>query len=117
MLKGKILKEKCLKLNKRFFKFHTKKRPYVILKWAESQDGYISPYTYKEGENKAPVWLSSPVSKQLVHEWRAQEMAILIGTHTALMDNPELTVRQAKGKNPTRILIDKDLKVPQNYHI
>jgi len=107
----------CLALNKRFFTFHQKKRPYIILKWAESKDGFISPYTFQHYKNKPPVWLTNPASKQLVHQWRTEEMAILVGTHTALMDNPELTVRQATGKNPISILIDRTLRVPETHRI
>ena len=112
-----VCENECLDLNKRFFTFHTKKRPYIILKWAESQDGYLSPYTIGNFENKPPVWLTNPVSKQLVHQWRAEEMAILVGTHTALMDNPELSVRQATGHNPIRVLIDRELNVPESHRI
>jgi diaminohydroxyphosphoribosylaminopyrimidine deaminase/5-amino-6-(5-phosphoribosylamino)uracil reductase len=112
-----VCENECLELNKRFFTFHQKKRPYIILKWAESQDGFISPYTLKDFDHKAPVWLTNPVSKQLVHQWRAEEMAILVGTHTALMDNPELSVRLAKGHNPIRLLIDRSLKVPETHKI
>ncbi|WP_316930672.1 RibD family protein [Sphingobacterium sp. IITKGP-BTPF85] len=83
----------------------SKNRPYVILKWAESADGYLG----KEGEQ---VWISNGASKQLVHKWRAEEDAILVGAKTALVDNPSLTVREWNGKNPKRILIDKLLSVP-----
>lgn len=112
-----VCEDQCLDLNKRFFTFHQKKRPYIILKWAESKDGFLSPYTIENFENKPPAWLTNPVSKQLVHQWRAEEMAILVGTHTALMDNPELTVRQASGTNPIRVVIDKSLKIPETHKI
>jgi diaminohydroxyphosphoribosylaminopyrimidine deaminase/5-amino-6-(5-phosphoribosylamino)uracil reductase len=96
-------------LNKRFFTWHEKKRPYIILKWAQAKDGFISklpPFTKEEN------WITNSESKKLVHTWRGQEQAILVGTATALLDNPLLTVRLAEGKNPIRVLIDKDLKVP-----
>jgi len=112
-----VCEDECLALNKRFFTFHQKKRPYIILKWAESQDGFLSPYTYQNFENKPPAWLTNPASKQLVHQWRTEEMAILVGTHTALMDNPELSVREASGQNPIRVLIDRSLKVPESHKI
>jgi diaminohydroxyphosphoribosylaminopyrimidine deaminase/5-amino-6-(5-phosphoribosylamino)uracil reductase len=109
-----ILKDECHNLNKRFFTFHEKKRPYIILKWAQTKDGFISkqpPFTKKEN------WITNDESKKLVHTWRTQEQAILVGTNTALIDNPALTVRLIKGKNPIRVLIDKDLKVPLTNNI
>lgn len=108
-----VCEEDCFELNKRFFTFHESKRPYVILKWAESKDGFISPYEFGKSENNAPVWLTNTYSKQLVHQWRTEEQAIMVGTNTALMDNPALTARLSEGKNPLRILIDKDLKIPE----
>lgn len=108
-----ICEEECFELNKRFITFHEKKRPYIILKWAESQDGFLSPFEFGKHKFQDPVWLTNPYSKQRVHQWRSQEQAILVGTHTALMDNPALTTRLWEGQNPIRILIDKDLKVPQ----
>ena len=104
-----ILENEARELNKRFFTYHEKQRPYIILKWAQTNDGFISrisPFTREEN------WITNKKSQQLVHTWRAQEQAILVGTNTALLDNPSLTVRLAEGKNPARILIDKDLKVP-----
>jgi len=104
-----VLKEECRALNKRFFTYHEKKRPYIILKWAQTQDGFISknaPFTKEEN------WISSEESKKLVHLWRGQEQAIMIGTNTALLDNPQLTVRLAEGKNPLRVVIDGELKIP-----
>lgn len=109
-----VLENEARKLNKRFFTYHEKKRPYIILKWAQTKDGFISklpPFTKKEN------WITNNESKKLVHSWRAQEQAIMVGTTTALLDNPALTVRLVEGKNPTRILIDKDLKVPASSNI
>jgi len=109
-----VLKDECRALNKRFFTFHEKKRPYIILKWAQTKDGFISklpPFTREEN------WITNDGSKKLVHTWRAQEQSILVGTNTALLDNPALTVRLVKGKSPIRILIDKDLKVPVTNNI
>lgn len=100
-----LLEQEALWLNRRFLTRVQKNRPYVILKWAESADGYLG----KEGEQ---VWISNAASKQLVHKWRAEEDAILVGAKTALVDNPSLTVREWNGKNPKRILIDKLLSVP-----
>lgn len=107
----------CFDLNKRFITFHEKQRPYIILKWAESQDGFLSPFEYEKSANHDPVWLTNAYSKQLVHQWRAEEQAILVGTHTALMDNPSLTARLWKGSHPLRLLIDRQLRVPQTASI
>ncbi len=112
-----VLEKECLDLNKRFITFHTHKRPYIILKWAESKDGFLSPLEFGKGDTKNPFWLTNSYSKQLVHQWRSEEQAILVGTHTALMDNPALTTRLWKGKNPLRVLIDKNLKIPKNAKI
>lgn len=105
-----LLKQEALWLNRRFFTRVQKHRPYVILKWAESADGYL-------GKESEQVWISNAASKQLVHKWRAEEDAILVGTKTALVDNPTLTVREWQGKNPKRILIDKLLTVPKEAAI
>lgn len=94
-------------INRRFFTRLIKNRPYIILKWAETKDGFFAPE-----EGKTQQWISNSASKQLVHRWRSQEDAILIGKHTALADNPSLTTREWLGKNPVRILIDRNLEVP-----
>ena len=108
-----ILVNECNELNKRFFTFHSKTRPFIILKWAESSDGFISPINKKE---QKPVWLSNEYSRQLVHKWRSEEQAILVGTQTIIDDNPSLTVRDWVGKNPIRVLIDRDnaIDTPSN---
>lgn len=105
-----VLEEECKELNKRFFTFHEKKRPYILLKWAESADGFLD----KDFQSTS---ISNALSQQMVHQLRADEHAILVGTKTALTDNPSLTVRKVSGKNPIRILIDFDLKVPENHNI
>ncbi len=106
-----VLEKECSELNKRFFTFHNKQRPYVILKWAQTQNGFFTSL------EKEQVWITSKLSKKLVHKWRAEETAILVGKTTALVDNPELTVREWKGKNPVRIVIDKNLALPNNLNI
>ena len=103
-----ILKNEAQFLNRRFITFHEKKRPYVILKWAETADGFISR---QDGTSK---WISGPESRKLVHQWRSEEQAILVGTRTALADNPALTVRDAIGKNPLRIVIDRANILPRD---
>ena len=89
-----VLETKCKQHHKRFFTFHNKKRPYIILKWAETADGFIAPKTKNE---KKPVWITNTYSRQVVHKWRAEEQAILVGTNTVLEDNPSLTVRDWTG--------------------
>ena len=109
-----VLENECIDSNKRFFTFHTKKRPYIILKWAESQDGFLAP---EKKEKIAPVWISNEYSRQLVHKLRSEEMAILVGTKTVLEDNPQLDVRDWNGKNPVRIVLDRTGKITENYHV
>jgi diaminohydroxyphosphoribosylaminopyrimidine deaminase/5-amino-6-(5-phosphoribosylamino)uracil reductase len=109
-----ILEKECRASNIRFFTFHEKKRPYIILKWAESQDGYIAPKTKEE---QKPVWITNEFSRQLVHKWRSEEQAILVGTQTVIDDNPKLNVRDWTGKNPTRIVLDQNNRIPKESHI
>ena len=109
-----ILEDECLELNKRFFTFHKKQRPYIILKWAETNDGFIAPETRDE---KRPVWITNKYSGQLVHKWRSEETGILVGTNTVLQDNPSLNVRKWTGNNPVRIIIDKDHKTPKDFSV
>lgn len=109
-----VLEDECMELNKRFFTFHQKKRPYIILKWAESRDGFIAPKTKSE---QKPVWITNPYSRQLVHKWRSEEQAILVGTLTVLDDNPTLTVRDWSGNNPIRIVLDQKKRIPKESHI
>jgi diaminohydroxyphosphoribosylaminopyrimidine deaminase/5-amino-6-(5-phosphoribosylamino)uracil reductase len=106
-----VLEEKGNELNKRFFSFIEKKRPYILLKWAETSDGYIAR------ENYDSKWISGELSRKLVHKWRTEEDAIMVGTNTALYDNPQLNARDWSGRNPTRVLIDKDLQVPEGAHL
>ena len=109
-----ILEKECNELNKRFFTFHQKKRPYIILKWAESADGFLSPDTRDE---QKPVWITNAYSRQLVHKWRTEEQAILAGTQTVLDDNPKLNSRDWKGNNPIRIVLDRTGKIPNHYAV
>ncbi len=109
-----ILENECEHLNKRFFSFFLKKRPYIILKWAETLDGFISPNEKKE---KKPVWISNKNSRQLVHQWRAEEQAILVGTQTVVEDNPSLNTRDWYGNSPICILIDKSLRISKDHKV
>lgn len=105
-----ILEKECKELNKRFFTFHQKKRPFLILKWAESGDGFLD-------KDYEPTQIGNALTKQFVHRLRSQEHAILVGTKTALVDNPSLTTREIMGRNPVRIIIDFDLKVPATFNL
>jgi diaminohydroxyphosphoribosylaminopyrimidine deaminase / 5-amino-6-(5-phosphoribosylamino)uracil reductase len=102
-------------LNRRFFTFHEKKRPYVILKFARSQDGFMDAQR-KPGESGVR-WISAPESQRITHLWRSREDAILIGTQTAIIDNPSLNTRAVSGKNPLRLVIDRGLKIPESNRI
>jgi diaminohydroxyphosphoribosylaminopyrimidine deaminase/5-amino-6-(5-phosphoribosylamino)uracil reductase len=112
-----ILENQCREHHRRFLTFHERKRPYIILKWAETADGFISPAKEKRGKNKEPYWITNMYSRQLVHQWRAAEQAILVGTNTVLEDNPKLDVRNWTGKNPLRIILDKDLKIKKEFYV
>jgi len=106
-----VLAETGRALNDRFFTFMEKERPYVILKWAETADGFIS------GESGQPVPISGPLSQRLVHQWRSWEDAIMVGTNTARIDNPRLNVRLVPGRNPVRIVIDKQLRLDTSLNL
>lgn len=112
-----VLEEECKEHHKRFLTFHTKKRPYIILKWAETKDGFIAPKTLERNEEPEPFWITNLYSRQLVHKWRTEERAILVGTSTAEQDNPKLDARNWEGKNPIRIVLDKTLKLKPNLHL
>lgn len=106
-----ILEQECQQLNKRFFTFHTKHRPFIILKWAETADGKIA------GEGMSRLYISNEKTNRLVHKWRSEEAAILVGTTTALLDDPELTTRDWGGPSPVRSVIDMGLKLPLSLKI
>lgn len=108
-----VLEEECKQLIRRFLTFHERHRPYVTLKWAESADGYLD-VARTDGQ---PVILSNPLTAMLVHKRRAEHSAVLVGTHTAMLDNPELTVRNWYGPSPVRIVIDRRLKLPDTLHL
>jgi diaminohydroxyphosphoribosylaminopyrimidine deaminase/5-amino-6-(5-phosphoribosylamino)uracil reductase len=109
-----VLESDCKEHHKRFFTFHNKKRPYIILKWAQSLDGFLSPETKNE---QKPVWITNKYSRTLVHKWRAEEQAILVGTNTVLQDNPSLTTRNYSGENPIRVVLDRELKLDKSLAI
>ena len=99
-----VLENQCREINKRFFTFQTKNRPFIILKWAENSNRLIAPLSK---DHQAPVWITNIFSRQIAHKMRAQEQAILIGTNTAHSDNPSLTTRDWHGASPLRIIIDR----------
>jgi len=105
-----ILEDDCKSLNKRFITYHEKRRPYIILKWAESKDGFIG----KENER---IQISNELSKVFTHKWRSEESAILVGSKTARIDNPYLNVRDWNGPNPKRIIFDNTGNLPANLNI
>ncbi|HYK76914.1 MAG TPA: bifunctional diaminohydroxyphosphoribosylaminopyrimidine deaminase/5-amino-6-(5-phosphoribosylamino)uracil reductase RibD [Daejeonella sp.] len=106
-----VLKDQCLDLNKRFFTRVQKQRPYIILKWAQTADGFFGP------TDNSQRWISSAAAKKLVHKWRSEEDAVLVGKNTALIDNPRLNVREWTGRNPIRIVIDRNLQLPADLHL
>lgn len=108
-VKEGILQEQCMELNKRFFTFHEKQRPYVILKWAQTLDGFLD--RIREDETQKINWISEPETKALVHKWRSEEQSILVGRNTIINDNPSLTVRDYRGINPIRLVIDSQLQI------
>lgn len=111
-----VLEDECIAINRRFFTFHNKKRPYIILKWAQTQDGFIDKIRAKN-DPPQPNWITNIYSRQLVHQWRSEEQAILVGTNTAIADNPKLNVRDWQGMSPVRIVLDKSLRIPKSYHL
>ena len=106
-----VFEEEAAYLNRRFFTRITQQRPYLILKWAQTSNGFFAPIGQKQ------QWISGPESKILVHQWRADEDAILVGKNTVINDNPQLNTREVNGKNAIRIVIDKNLSIPNNYNI
>lgn len=106
-----VLEAEARALNARFFTVIEKQRPYILLKWAQTADGFVAR------KNFDSKWISGKVSRQLVHQWRADEDAIMVGTNTARYDNPKLNVRGLKGSDPLRVVIDKDLKLPEDLQL
>ena len=106
-----MLEAECRAINRRFFTFHEKKRPYIMLKWAQTSNGFIA------AAGGAPVKISNIYSDRLVHKWRSEEMGILVGTRTAVGDNPRLNNRLWTGSSPVRLILDRDGKVPRSHHV
>ena len=111
-----VLSSQNRELNKRFFTYYEKKRPYVILKWAQTINGYID-IKRDDSSRTGAAWITNEYSDILVHKWRAEEDSIIVGTNTALTDNPQLNVRHCKGKDPVRIVIDRKLRLPKTLNL
>ena len=107
-----VLQVESLHLNRRFFTRIKKQRPYIILKWAQTSDGFFAPENRSEQR-----WISSDLSRKLVHKWRSQEDAVLVGKNTAMIDDPQLNVRDWQGRNPIRIVIDRYLQLPKSLNL
>jgi diaminohydroxyphosphoribosylaminopyrimidine deaminase/5-amino-6-(5-phosphoribosylamino)uracil reductase len=106
-----ILEEECKELNKRFFTFHTKRRPYIILKWAQSKNRRIANADFSR------VWITNVYSNRLIHKWRSEEAGIMVGTNTALQDDPALNTRHWTGTDPVRLIVDMNLRLPAHLQI
>ena len=113
-VRTEVLEKECRQLNRRFFTFHEKKRPYILLKWAQTLDGFIDT---DRTETQHPTWITNALSKRLVHKQRSEESAILIGTNTAECDNPALTVREWTGNQPVRLVLDRSNRLNSALHI
>ena len=98
-------------MNRRFFCFHKYRRPYIILKWAQTKEGYIAP------ANRNRLQITGPESQHLLHKWRTEEAAVMVGYNTALHDDPQLTARMYKGKQPLRIALDRNLQLSASHHL
>ncbi len=106
-----VLEKECLWLNRRFFTRVTQQRPYIILKWAQTTDGFFAP------DDNRQFWITNDLSRRLVHQWRGEEDAVLVGKNTAAVDNPQLNVRYGGGRNPKRIVIDRRLELSTDLHL
>jgi len=106
-----VLENECQWLNRRFFTRVQKHRPYVILKWAQTSDGFFAP------ADRSQHWITGPESRKLVHQWRSEEDAVLVGKNTAAIDNPQLNVRYGSGRRPKRVVIDRKLTLNKSSHL
>ncbi len=111
-----IKENQCKELNKRFFIYNLFSRPYIILKWAQTKDGFID-YNRPANTPKEPTWITNEIDRALVHKWRSEEASILVGTNTADKDNPRLNTRDWAGNDPLRMVIDRQLRLPSHLSI
>lgn len=112
-----VLEAECREHHKRFLTPLSQKRPYIVLKWAQTQDGFLAPDPQLREKDPKPYWITNPLSRQRVHQWRSEEQAILVGTQTVLEDNPKLDVREWTGQNPIRVVLDRSLKIGAEHHV
>jgi len=112
-----VLEKECRELNKRFFTFHEKGRPYIVLKWAESDDGYMDIIRDDSAIMEGPTWITGDDERILVHKWRAEEHSVIIGDHTAVIDDPSLDVRYWSGNNPVRVVLSETGNLPHNLKL
>jgi diaminohydroxyphosphoribosylaminopyrimidine deaminase/5-amino-6-(5-phosphoribosylamino)uracil reductase len=110
-VKDGVLNAEGREFNRRFFTYMEQKRPYVILKWAETSDGFIAK------EDFTSKWISNEHSRKLVHKWRSEEDAVMVGTNTVIYDNPKLNVRDWEGRDPIRIVLDQNLRIPESSSV
>ena len=110
-----VLETECRELNKRFFIFQEHKRPYVLLKWAQTRDGFMD--RVRTDVSEPPLQISNNITRQLTHKMRSENQSILVGANTVLLDNPSLTVRNWSGKSPVRIAIDRQRRIPDNFNL
>ena len=110
-----VLEEECRELNKRFFIFQELRRPYVLLKWAQTRDGFMD--RVRTDVSEPPLQISNNITRQLTHKMRAENQSILVGANTVLLDNPSLTVRNWSGRSPVRIAIDRQRRIPDNFNL
>lgn len=109
-----VLEDLCREVNKRFITAQTLNRPYIILKWAQTSDGFLDA---NRPSNIPPAWFTGPNAKALVHRWRTEEDAILVGRVTAQNDNPSLTVREYEGRNPVRIVLTSSGRLDETLNV
>lgn len=110
-----VLETECRELNKRFFTYHEKKRPYIILKWAQTQDGFMDKI--RQSPEELPLQISNPVTRLLTHKMRSENQSIMVSTNTVLLDNPSLTVRSWTGKNPIRFALDRQGLIHEDFNL
>lgn len=106
-----VLEGECKWLNRRFFTRVQQQRPYIILKWAQTDDGFFAP------DDSTQLWITGPESRKLVHQWRSEEDAILVGKNTVAIDNPQLNVRYGEGRSPKRVVIDRRLELDKSLNV
>ena len=110
-----VLEDECRKLNKRFFTYQESSRPFILLKWAQTQDGFID--VIRKDSTILPLMISNSLTRQLTHKMRSENQSILVGSNTVLLDNPSLTVRDWSGKSPIRIILNRQGNIPESYHV